>query len=416
MEKRKVVITGMGVLTPIGLNKTEFWDSVLEGKNGITQITRFDTTGFPVITAGELKGFDPTKHIDAKDLRKMDKFVQYGFVASKEAIEDAGIDLERIDANRVGVIIGSGIGGIETWEAQHSRLLNGGPNRVSPFFVPMMISDMASGHVSIKLGAKGTNYCTVSACASGAHAIGESFRSIQYGSNDVMIAGGTEAPITPLALAGFSAMKALSMRNEQPEKASRPFDKERDGFVMAEGAGICILEELNHAVGRGAQIYAELIGYGTTADAHHIVAPAPGGEGAARAMDACLRDAGLRPEEVDYINAHGTSTPLNDKYETQAIKQVFGDYAYKTPISSTKSMIGHLLGAAGAVEFAATILCLYHSTIHPTINYEYPDPECDLNYVPNTTVKKPIQIAIANSFGFGGHNAVLAVRKWENQT
>jgi len=416
MEKRRVAITGVGTVTPIGLNKDEFWDSIVQGKGGITEITRFDTTGFPVTTAGELKDFDATNYIEPKELRKMDRFVQYGWVAAKEALEDAQMDLQNVDLCRMGVIVGSGIGGIETLETSHKRLLQDGPHRVSPFFVPMMISDMASGFISIKVGAKGTNYCTVSACASGAHAIGEGFRSIQYGSNDMIIAGGTEAPITPLALAGFSAMKALSARNDQPEKASRPFDKERDGFIMAEGAGICVIEELNHALSRGARIYAELVGYGATGDAFHISAPAPEGKGAAHAMSLCLEDAGLKPEEVDYVNAHGTSTPLNDKYETQAIKRVFGDYAYKVPISSTKSMIGHLLGAAGAVEFITTILSLTHGLIHPTINYEYPDPDCDLDYVPNVSRKKDIQVAITNSFGFGGHNAVLAVRKWDRKT
>jgi 3-oxoacyl-[acyl-carrier-protein] synthase II len=413
MDKRRVVVTGVGVLTPIGLNKKEFWNSLKEGRNGISQITRFDTTGFPVITAGELKDFDPAEYIEPRDLRKMDRFVQYGWTATQEALADASVVLGRTDLGRMGVIIGSGIGGVETWEAQHHRLINGGPSRVSPFFVPMMISDMASGHISIKLGAKGTNYCTVSACASGAHAIGESFRNIQYGSNDIIVAGGTEAPITPLALAGFSAMKALSTRNDQPEKASRPFDKERDGFIMAEGAGICVLEELSHAKKRGARIYAELVGYGSTADAYHITAPAPEGEGAARAMRICLEDAELDSKKVDYINAHGTSTPLNDKFETQAIKRVFDSAAYTIPISSTKSMIGHLLGAAGAVEFVATVLSLFHSVIPPTINYENPDPECDLDYVPNVSREKSIRTAIANSFGFGGHNAVLAVTKWE---
>jgi 3-oxoacyl-[acyl-carrier-protein] synthase II len=413
MGKRRVVITGVGVLTPIGLSKDEFWDSLMKGKNGISTITRFDTVGFSVTSAGELKDFDPTEHIDPKDLRKMDRFVQYGWVATQEALADARMRLEEVNLDRMGVIIGSGIGGAETWETQHRRLLNGGPNRVSPFFVPMMISDMASGHISIKLGAKGANYCTVSACASGAHAIGQSFRSIQYGSSDVVVAGGTEAPVTPLALAGFSAMKALSTRNDRPDKASRPFDKERDGFVMAEGAGICVLEELNHAKDRGAEIYAELVGYESTGDAYHITAPAPEGEGAARAMSSCLRDAGLKPEDVDYVNAHGTSTPLNDKFETQAIKNVFGDGAYNIPISSTKSMVGHLLGAAGAVEFAATVLSITHAKIHPTINYEHPDPECDLDYVPNEPRDKAIRVAITNSFGFGGHNAVLAVKKWE---
>jgi 3-oxoacyl-[acyl-carrier-protein] synthase II len=415
MEKKRVVITGIGVVTPIGIGVAEFWDSLASGRNGISKISRFDTSGYPVITAGEVKNFDPTEYIEPKDLRKMDRFVQYGWTATQEAVKDSGLDLEREDLERIGVIIGSGIGGAETWEGQHKRLLQFGPGRVSPFFVPMMISDMACGHISIKLGAKGTNYCTVSACASGAHGIGQGFRSIQYGDDDLVIAGGTEAPITPLALAGFSAMKALSTRNDEPERASRPFDKERDGFVMAEGAGICVLEELGHALKRGARIYAELIGYGTTGDAYHITAPAPEGEGAARAMSRCLGDAGLEPRAVDYINAHGTSTPLNDKFETQAIKAVFTDVAYEIPVSSTKSMLGHLLGAAGAVEFIATVLSVWHSKIHPTINHEHPDPDCDLDYVPGTAREKTVNIAITNSFGFGGHNAVLAVKKWENQ-
>jgi 3-oxoacyl-[acyl-carrier-protein] synthase II len=333
--------------------------------------------------------------------------------ASKMAVEDSGLEIKGEFAERVGVIIASGIGGTETWEAQHQKLLEGGPDRVSPFFVPMMISDIAAGYVSIAFGAKGPNFATVSACASGGHAIGEALKSIQTGDSDAMICGGAEAPVTSLALAGFCALRALSTRNDAPDKASRPFDKDRDGFIMGEGSGIVILEELEHAKARGAKIYAELVGYGASGDAHHITAPAPGGEGAVRAMKMALRTADLKPEDVEYINAHGTSTDMNDKYETMAIKTVFGEYAKKLAISSTKSMTGHLLGAAGGVELVATTLCIKNSIIHPTINYTTPDPECDLDYVPNKARQSKIKVALSNSFGFGGHNVCLAVKKYE---
>lgn len=411
MEKRRVAVTGLGTLNPISLNKDEFWDGLASGKSGITEITRFDVSNFPSRIAGELKNFDPSLHIDRKEMRRMDRFVQYALIATLEAMEDSHLELENEDRNKIGIIIGSGIGGLWTLEEQHKKLLNDGPGRVSPFFIPMMIADMASGYISIKLGAKGVNFCPVSACASGAHAIGEAFRFIQNGYNDIIITGGSEAPITPMALAGFASMKALSVRNDEPGTASRPFDKNRDGFIVSEGAGIVVLEEFEHAAKRGANIYAELVGYAATGDAYHIAAPAPDGEGAATAMGLCLEDAGLNLDDVDYINAHGTSTPLNDKYETIAIKTVFKDYAKKIPVSSTKSMIGHLLGAAGGVEFIATVLCMKNSTIHPTINYTTPDPECDLDYVPNESRDEEIKCTISNSFGFGGHNAVIAVKK-----
>lgn len=411
--KRRVAITGLGVVTPIGNNVQEFWESLIAGRSGIVQITRFDTSKFSTRIAGEVKNFDPTAYIDRKEVRRMDRYTHYALAAYKQALADSGLKIEGEMANRAGVIIASGIGGTETWEEQHRKFLEQGPDKVSPFFVPMMISDMAAGRVSMDCGAKGVNFATVSACASASHAIGEGYCSIAMGESDVVICGGAEAPITPLALAGFCALRALSTRNDEPEKASRPFDKDRDGFVMAEGAGIVILEEMEHAQARGAKIYCELAGYGATADAHHITAPAPGGEGAMRAMRRALATAGLTPDEVDYINAHGTSTDLNDKYETAAIKALLGERAHKVPISSTKSMTGHLLGAAGGIELVATVLCLKHGTIHPTINYTTPDPECDLDYVPNQPRRADIRVAISNSFGFGGHNACLAIRRME---
>lgn len=409
--KRRVVITGLGVVTPIGNNVASFWEGLKTGRNGISQITRFDTSKFSARIAGEVKDFDPASCIDRKELRRMDRYTHYAMAAYKQALADSGLKIEGEEANRVGVIIASGIGGTETWEEQHRKLIDHGPDKVSPFFVPMMISDIAAGRISMDCGAKGVNFATVSACASASHAIGEGYCSIVMGESDAVICGGAEAPITPLALAGFCSLRALSTRNDHPEKASRPFDKDRDGFVMAEGAGIVILEEMEHAKARGARIYAELAGYGATADAHHITAPAPGGEGAARAMRRALATAGLEPSDIDYINAHGTSTDLNDKYETAAIKLVFGDYAKKLAVSSTKSMTGHLLGAAGGVELVATVLCMTNSLIHPTANYETPDPECDLDYVPNQARQANIRAALSNSFGFGGHNACLAVRK-----
>ncbi len=408
----RVVVTGLGVVSPVGLNVSDFWKSLCEGKSGIDKITRFDASHFDTRIAAELKGFSPESFMDRKDVKRSDPFVHYAVAASTEAVLDSGLDLESVRKERVGVILGTGIGGIGTFESQHSVLLEKGPSRVSPFFIPMMIGDMAAGQVSMKFLAKGPNYATVSACASGAHALGDALRILQRGDADVMIAGGTEATIGPMAMAGFCSMKAMSTRNDEPQKASRPFDKMRDGFVMGEGAGIAILEALTHAQARGATIYCELAGYGATADAYHLTAPAEDGEGAARAMTIALEDAGLPPESVDYINAHGTSTPLNDKLETVAVKAVFGEHAKKLVLNSTKSMTGHLLGAAGGIEFAACVLSIRDSIIPPTINYEFPDEECDLDCVPNVARKQPVNLVLTNSLGFGGHNATLAVKKF----
>ncbi len=405
---RRVVITGFGAVTPIGSNVKEFWDSLVEGKSGVDRITVFDPTDFPVRIAGEVKEFDPATFMDRKEVRRTDRFTQLAYKAALESIEDSGIDVSS-NSERIGVLIGSGIGGVGTWEEQHKRLYEGGPGRVSPLFIPMMIIDTASGFVSIKLGAKGPNFSTVSACASGAHAIGFAREIIASGMADAMITGGSEAPVTPLSLAGFSAMKAISTRNEEPERASRPFDKERDGFIMAEGAGILILEELDMARRRNAKIHAEVIGFGMSGDAYHITAPAPGGAGAARAMAMAMRQSGVSPEDVDYINAHGTSTQLNDKFETAAIKSVFNQHARKLQISSNKSMTGHLLGAAGAVELIATALTIETGVVPPTINYENPDPECDLDYVPREARNSKVSIAMSNSFGFGGHNVSIVL-------
>ena len=411
--KRRVAITGLGAVTPVGLNVSEFWKSLKEGKNGITRISRFDPSAYSVHIAAEVKGFDPSTFMDRKEVRRTDRFTHLAYNASLEAVEDSGADLGA-NPDRVGVLIGSGIGGVETWEQQHTKMLEGGPGRVSPLFVPMMIIDTASGFTSIKLGAKGPNFSTVSACASGAHAIACAYDIIRNDAADVMVAGGSEAPITPLSLAGFSNMKALSSRNDAPEKASRPFDKDRDGFVMAEGAAVLLLEEMEMARSRGAPIYAEMIGVGMTADAHHITAPAPGGEGAARGMAIAVKTSGLAPEEIDYVNAHGTSTLLNDKSETEAIKRVFGEHARKLQISSNKSMIGHLLGAAGAAELVATAMTVKTGVIPPTINYENPDPECDLDYVPNTARESNVRAAICNSLGFGGHNITIVLKTPED--
>jgi 3-oxoacyl-[acyl-carrier-protein] synthase II len=408
--KRRVAVTGMGVVSPVGNDLPSCWSNLTEGRTGIGRLTRFDPAPFDSQVAGEVRDFDPTKFIDRKILRHTDRFVQYSWVASLEAYAQAGLDQSREDPTRVAAIIGSGIGGIETLETQHKVLMERGPSRVSPFFVPMMISDMASGQLSIAFQAKGPNFATVSACASGAHAIGESFRLIRDDLADVAISGGAESPITPLALAGFCSMKALTTRNDAPERASRPFDRERDGFIMAEGGATLILEEWEHARQRGATILGEIIGYGSTADAGHVTAPDPEGDGAARAMALALKDAGLAPEDVDYINAHGTSTPLNDKCETMAIHRVFGAHARKLVVSSTKSMTGHLLGAAGALELLVCIQTLRTGVIPPTINYENPDPECDLDYVPNAARRQRIKAALSNSLGFGGHNVSLLVR------
>ncbi len=410
---KRVVITGLGPVTPIGIGKEEYWDSLIAGKSGVSYITRFDTENFPTKIAAEIKNFTPEDYIDKRELRRMDRFTQYALVATFLALKDGKISLENEDKERIGVVLGSGIGGMETLEMEHLKLLEKGPRRVSPVFIPMMISNMASGQISIYYGLKGPSMVITTACASGTHAIGEAFRMIQRGICDLIITGGSEAAITPIALAGFSSMKALSTRNEEPSKASRPFDKGRDGFVMGEGAGILILEELEHAIKRGARIYAELVGYGATSDAYHMTAPDPLADGAKRAMELALKDGNVDYHQVDYINAHGTSTHYNDKLETLAIKELFKEHAYKLNISSTKSMTGHLLGAAGGIEAIATTLAISEGKIPPTINYEIPDEECDLNYTPNKFVEKEIAYAMSNSLGFGGHNATILLKKWE---
>lgn len=413
--KRRTVITGMGVLTPIGNNVKEFWDGLKNGKNGIDKITKFDVSSdeFPVKIAGEIKNFKPEEKIEPRALKRIDPFTQYTLYCTIEALEDSKLDLNTIDKDKVGVIVASGIGGVTTWEEQFKRLLNAGPSRVNPMFIPMLIIDTASGTIAINYGFRGPNFSVVSACASSGHAIGESLRKIQYGEADIMITGGSEAPITPLALAGFSVLRALSKRNNEPEKASRPFDRDRDGFVMAEGCGILILEELEHAKKRGAKIYAEIAGYGASDDAFHITAPDESAEGPSIAMKTAIRDAGLKPEDIDYVNAHGTSTELNDKIETKAIKNTFGEHSKKLTISSTKSMTGHLLGAASGVEAVATVLSVYEDFVHPTRNLDNPDPECDLDYVPNKGRKIIVNAAISNSFGFGGHNVTLVFKKYK---
>jgi 3-oxoacyl-[acyl-carrier-protein] synthase II len=413
---RRVVITGYGVISPIGISIDDFWNSLASGKSGISRVSTFDASQFSSQICAEVKDFQPERYIDKKKIRKMDRFSQLAFAAAKMAIEDAKLNMEKEDPFRVGVIVGSGIGGLSTVAAEHKVLLEKGPRRVSPFMIPMLITNIAAGEIAIAYNLQGPNYSLSSACATSNHTVGDALRLIRYGDADVIIAGGTEAAVTPLGLAGFCSAKALSTRNDDPEHASRPFDKERDGFIMGEGAGIVILESLEHALSRGVSIHAELIGYGATDDAYHITAPSPDGQSAARAISNALADGGVKPEEVDYINAHGTSTPLNDKVETLAIKKVFGDYAYKIPISSNKSMIGHLLGAAGVVELIATILSMEKETIPPTINYEFPDPECDLDYVPNKARHKKINVALSNSLGFGGHNATLVVRKYKPET
>ncbi len=412
MSKRRVVVTGVGVITPVGKDVKTFWDSLLKGSNGIRKIDRFDVSQFSTQIAGLIDDFHPEERIEPKEIKRMDPVTQYALYATHEAFLDAGLDKSGFDPYRAGVIYSSGIGGIQTLESEIIKLHQGGPRRVSPFLIPMMIVDITPGHISMRYGLKGINYSIVSACASSAHAIGDAYKMIKYGVADIIIAGGAEAPISPIGLAGFCSMRALSTRNDEPEKASRPFDKERDGFVMGEGAGTVVLEELEHALKRGAKIYAEVVGFGATADAHHITAPHPEGEGAVGAMRIAIEEAGIRPQEVNYINAHGTSTQLNDAAETKAIKKLFGEYAYKIPVSSTKSMTGHLLGAAGAVEFIVSVLTVYSNKIHPTRNYEFPDPECDLDYVPNTYREVVVNYALSNSFGFGGHNASILVKKF----
>lgn len=411
--KRRVVITGVGVLSPIGNDREAFWNRLIRGESGIGPVTRFDASNYATQIAGEVKDFDPLDYMERKEARRMDRFVQFAVAAAKMAMEDAALDMEKEDPNRVGIYIGSGIGGLATWEEQHKVLLEKGPRRVSPFFIPMMIANMAAGQVSIMTGAKGPSSAAISACATGTHSVGDAFKIIQRGDADVMIAGGAEATLSPMAFAGFCSARAMSTRNEEPQKASRPFDKERDGFVMGEGAGILILESLEHAEQRGASIIAEVAGYGMSSDAYHLTAPAPEGEGASRAMQQALQDAGLAPEEIDYINAHGTSTDLNDKFETMAIKSAFGEHAKRLAISSNKSMIGHLLGAAGGVEAIATALTIKMGIIPPTINLETPDPDCDLDYVPNKARESQVRAALSNSLGFGGHNAALLFKSYE---
>lgn len=411
--KRRVVVTGMGAVSSLGLTVDDLWEALLAGRSAVGPITRFDAAALTTRIAAEVRGFRPEEYMDPKEIRRNDPFVHFALAASGMAMEDAAVDPAKIDTARFGVVIGSGIGGVTTWEQQHRVLLERGPDRVSPLFVPMMIANMGAGQVSIRYNARGPNFAPVSACTSGAHAVGEAFRFIQNDEADVMIAGGAEAPITMLSMSGFCSMKAMSTRNDEPEKASRPFDAERDGFVMGEGAGVVILEELGHARRRGVPIHAEVIGYGPTGDAHHITAPSPGGEGAARAMALAVADGGIPPESVGYINAHGTSTPLNDKFETLAVKSVFGEHARKLALGSTKSMTGHLLGAAGGIELIITVLVVRNGVLPPTINYEHPDPECDLDCVPNAARKQDVDVALTNSLGFGGHNATLAVRRFE---
>ena len=410
---RRVVVTGMGLVIPTGIGVDTAWKHAREGKSGIGLLTRFDTNGFETKIAGEVKNFNPESWIDKKEIKKMDLFIQYSIAATKEAVEDARLAIGPDNAEQIGVIVGTGLGGLPSLEKYHKVLLERGPSRISPFFIPMLIANLASGQIAIQFGPKGPNTCVVTACATGAHCIGDAFRAIVYGDAEAMITGGTEANITPLTIGGFNAMKALSTRNDEPEKACRPFEKNRDGFVVAEGAGILILEELQFALNRKARIYAELVGYGYTGDAYHITAPSPEGDGAVRCMRMAIKDAKVKPEDVDYINAHGTSTPLNDLTETLAIKTVFGDHAKGIPISATKSMTGHLLGAAGSTEAIFTILAIRDGIMPPTINYEEPDPQCDLDYVPNVARRKAIRVAMSNAFGFGGTNAALVFKKFE---
>lgn len=414
MQQRRVVVTGVGLITPLGVGVNASWEALLHGRSGIGIIRTFDSSDLPVHIAGEVKGFDPSLYIEPKEVKKMDRFIQFAVAASSMAIEDSGIRITEDNAERVGVIIGSGIGGLPAIEHYHKIYLEKGYRRITPFFIPMLIINLASGQVSIKFGARGPNSAVVTACATGSHAIGDAFRVIQRGDADVMIAGGTESVITPLAIGGFAVMKALSTRNDEPERASRPFDRDRDGFVMGEGAGIVVLEALESAQARNARIYAEIVGYGMTSDAYHITAPAPGGEGAASCMAAALRDAGVTHEVVDYINAHGTSTKYGDELETAAIKRVFGDHAYRLCISSTKSMTGHLLGAAGGVEAIISVLSIYNNTVPPTINLDNPDPECDLDYVAHKPRQIKVDYALSNSFGFGGTNACLLFRRFRD--
>lgn len=408
---RRVVVTGVGAVSPLGTGNQKNWDGLVNGRSGIDHITRFDASSLPVRIAGEVKDFDAEQFIDKKEIKKMDLFIQYAMAAAHFAMEDSGLQVTDENAERVGVLVGAGLGGLPTIERYHTALLEGGYKKISPFFIPMLIINLAPGHISIKYGAKGPNLSSVSACATGTHSIGDAYHMIARGDADAMIAGGTESTVTPLGIGGFAVMKALSDRNDEPQRASRPFEKNRDGFILGEGAGIVILEEYESAKKRGAKIYAEVVGYGLTGDAYHMTAPAEGGEGAARCMKMALKGAGINPEQVGYINAHGTSTPFNDLNETLAIKSVFGDHAYKLMVSSTKSMTGHLLGAAGGLEAVISCMVLDKNVIPPTINYEEPDPACDLDYVPNTAREAKVDYVMSNSLGFGGTNATLLFKR-----
>ncbi len=408
---RRVVVTGVGAVSPLGCGNAKNWDGLMAGKSGIGLITRFDTSDMPVKIAGEVTDFNAEEFIDKKEIKKMDLFIQYALAAAHYAMEDSGLVINEENAERVGVLVGAGLGGLPTIEKYHTILHESGPKKISPFFIPMLIINLAPGHISIKYGAKGPNLSSVSACATSTHSIGDAYHVIKRGDADAMIAGGTESVITPLGIGGFAAMKALSDRNDDPQTASRPFDKNRDGFIMGEGAGIVVLEEYESAKARGAKIYAEVVGYGLTGDAYHLTSPAPGGEGGARSMKMALKNAGITPEQVNYINAHGTSTPIGDMYETMAIKSIFGDHAYKLMVSSTKSMTGHLLGAAGGIETVFTLMAMDKSVVPPTINYSEPDPECDLDYVPNSARDAKLEYAMSNNFGFGGTNATLLFKK-----
>ncbi|WP_414584488.1 beta-ketoacyl-ACP synthase II [Scytonema sp. PCC 10023] len=410
--RKRVVVTGVGAITPIGNTPAQYWEGLISGRNGIGEITLFDASRHDCRIAGEVKNFDPHEYMDRKEAKRMDRFAQFGVSAAKQALGDAQLVINDLNAEQIGIIIGSGVGGLKVMEEQQTIYLNRGPDRCSPFMIPMMIANMAAGLTAIHTGARGPNSCSVTACAAGSNAIGDAFRLVQGGYAQAMICGGCEAAITPLSLAGFASARTLSLRNDDPAHASRPFDKDRDGFVMGEGAGILILEELQHALSRKARIYAEIVGYGMTCDAYHMTSPVPGGEGAARAIQLALKDAGLMPEQVSYVNAHGTSTPVNDPTETAAIKRALGDRASIIPISSTKSMTGHLLGGSGGIEAVATVLAIANDQIPPTINLENPDPDCDLDYVPNTSRKAKVEVALSNSFGFGGHNVTLAFKKY----
>lgn len=413
MSNRRVVVTGIGALTPVGKTAPEFWNGLISGKSGVRPIEHFDTTDFPTKFAAQIEDYDESNYFDRKEARRMDKVCQYALIAAEEALEDSGVDLNSIDKNQVAVIVGTGIGGMVTFYNQSISFHERGPRGVSPFFIPMLIPDMLAGQISIKWGFKGPNFCAVSACATGSHNIGLAYDSIRYGQCDMAVSGGSEAPVSRIGVAGFNSMRAMSTRNDSPETASRPFDKNRDGFVLGEGSGILFLEEYEHAKARGARIYGEIVGYGFSADAHHITAPDPEGEGVILAMNRALEAAGIKPEDVEHINMHGTSTPLGDVAETNSIKKVYGDHAYEINLNSTKSMTGHTLGAAGAVESLATLLAIYHGTVPPTINFETPDPECDLNYTFNKAQVRELRYAVNNAFGFGGHNTSLVFKKFE---